>query len=100
MIECDDDKENLRNEGVSDDLPEEEEEDDEEEEEEDEEEEEEEDDEEDDDDSMFTSKLFFVCIWKTSTFSLFVLAHIIQTHHTELWTNSTVTRKLLQSQFE
>ncbi|XP_010772586.1 phosphatase and actin regulator 1 [Notothenia coriiceps] len=67
MIECNDDKENLRNEGVYDDLPEEEEEDDEEEEEDDEEEDEEdEDDEEDDDDTMFTSTLAMKVLRKDS----------------------------------
>ncbi|XP_034093222.1 phosphatase and actin regulator 1 isoform X2 [Gymnodraco acuticeps] len=66
MIECDDDKENLRNEGVYDDLPEEEEEEDDEEEEEEDEEDEDEDDEEDDDDTMFTSTLAMKVLRKDS----------------------------------
>lgn len=61
MIECDDDKENLPNEGDYEDLPsmykhEEEEDEEEEDEEEDDDEEEEDDEEEDEDDTLFTSR--------------------------------------------
>ncbi|XP_063747715.1 phosphatase and actin regulator 1 isoform X2 [Eleginops maclovinus] len=67
MFECDDDKENLRNEAVYEDLPEEdEEEEDEEEEDEDDEDEEDEDDEEDDDDTLFTSTLAMKVLRKDS----------------------------------